>query len=100
MKVLRYDGTTAIVEVYLAPGVVSQDVVPRLVERFELMLAESSTNMFLRKIYRRADYYAVIAIESRNLKDVASVASSVERRTRKVASQVKSSVASAINRLG
>lgn len=100
MKVLRYDGTTAIVEIYLASGVVSKSVVPQLVERVELMLAESKTNMFLKKVYLRADYYAVVAIESKSLKEVAAEASSVEARTRKVASQVKSSVASAINRLG
>ena len=100
MKILKYDGITAIIEVYLAPGVVSVDVVPQLVERFELMIAESETNMFLKKVYKRRDYYALIAIESRSFKKVAAIASSVESRTRKVASQMKSSVLSAINRLG
>jgi hypothetical protein len=100
MKVLRYDGTTAVVEIYLASGVVSKDVVPQLAERFELMLAESETNMFLKKICRRGDYYALIAIESGSLKEAALIASSLEARTRKVSSQVKSSVISAINRMG
>ena len=51
VKVLRYDGTTAIVEIYLAPGVVSKSVVPLLVEKFELMLAESPVNMFLQNLF-------------------------------------------------
>ena len=100
MKILKYDGTTAIVEVYLAPGVVSRDMLPRIVERFELMLAESDTNMFLKRVYRKRDYYALIAIESRNFKEVTAAASSVESRTKRVASQMKSSLNSAINRLG
>lgn len=102
MKILRYDGTTALVEIYLAPGIVSGDVVQQLSERFEIMLAEFSdrTNIFLKRVRRRDDYYALVAIESGSFKEVTSIASSVEKRTRKVASQVKHSVISAINRLG
>lgn len=102
MKILRYDGTTALVEVYLAPGIVSGDVVQQLSERFEVLLADFSerANIFLKRVRRRGDYYALVAIESDSFKEVTSIASSVEKRTRKVASQVKHSVFSAINRLG
>jgi deoxyribodipyrimidine photolyase len=102
VRILQYDGTTALVEVYLAPGIVSGDVVQQLSERFELLLAEFSdrANVFLKKIHRRDDYYALIAVESPTFSEVASVAQSLEKRTRHVASQVKHSVFSAINRLG
>lgn len=101
MRILGYDGVTALVEIYIAPGIFSRGVVQDIVEKFEIMLAEfSSPNVFLKKVHRRGDYYGVIAIESRKFEDVAIVASSLEKKTRNVASQVKQSIASAINRLG
>ena len=100
VKILQYKNHTALVEVYLASGVVSPKVVHSLIEKFELMLAEFSDNVFLKKVYRNGDYFAIIVIESNNFNDVVSIGLRVEKRTRQVSSIVKSSVFAAINRLG
>ena len=100
MRVLRYDGDTALIEIYLAPGIVSRDIVARLKDKISLMLAESDkTNTFMKKVYRRGDYFAVIAVESSDFGEVLSIASLVERKTRRAAFQVKSSISSAIQHL-
>lgn len=100
MRILRYDGDTALIEVYLAPGIVSRNIVGQLKDKISLMLAEfDKTNAFMKKIYRRDDYFAVIAVESSDFGEVLSIASSVEHKTRRAASQVKSSISSAIQRL-
>ncbi len=100
VKIIQYNTHTALVEVYLAPGIVSPDVVHPLIEKFEVMLAEFSNNVFLKKVYKKGDYFAIIVIESNKFDDVVSIGLRVEKRTRQVSSIVKSSVFAAINRLG
>ena len=101
VKILQYNGNTALVEVYLASGIVSPGVIHPLIEKFELMLAEfsDSSNVFLKKVYKERDYFAIIAIESKEFKEVVSIGIQVEKKTRQVSSMVKSSVFAAINRL-
>lgn len=99
MRILRYDGDTALVEVYLAPGVVSDDIVAALRERVELMLAGLEGNAFVKRVYRDRDYFAVIVLENRGFQEVLSVSASIENKTRRAASRVKSSITSAIRHL-
>jgi hypothetical protein len=101
MKVLQYEGRTAVVEVFLAPGVVSPEAIQPLTEKFEIMLAEVSdkSNVFLKRLYRRGDYFAVIAIEDAAFADVVWIASQIEKKTRMVSSLVRNSVNSAIERM-
>ena len=100
MRVLDYDGVTAIVEIHLASGVVSRDIVQILTEKFEIMLAEiTQFNVFLKRVSKRKDYHAIIAIESDSFDHVASLATSIEQKTRRVSAQVRTSIDSAINRL-
>ena len=100
MKIIRYNHHTALVEVYLTSGIVSPEVVHSLIEKFEVMLAEFSDNVFVRKVYKKKDYFAIIVIESSNFDDVVSIGLRVEKRTRQVSSMVKRSVFAAINHLG
>ena len=100
MRVLSYNGGTAIVEVYLAPGLFSRNVVQQIVEKFEVMLAEQNqANSFLKRISRKRDFYAIIAIESEDFRTVTQIASLIEKRTRKVSLKVKNSIYSALNLL-
>ncbi|MBR9680715.1 MAG: hypothetical protein GOU98_02730 [Candidatus Altiarchaeota archaeon] len=100
MRVLSYDGGTAVVEVYLAPGLFSRNVVQQIIEKFEVMLAEQTTsNAFLKRVSRKRDFYAIIAIESDDFRIVTQVASSIEKKTRKVSLKVKNSIYSALNLL-
>ncbi len=101
MRVVSYDGRTALVEIYLASGLVSGVAVQKLIERFEFMLAEMSSeaNMFLKKVFKKGDYYALVAIEVDELEGAVRLARRVERRTRKIGAHLRDSVMSAINLL-
>lgn len=100
VRILSYDGDTAIVELYLAPGIFSRNIVQKVTEKFEVLLAEyNDSNAFLKRVIRKRDFYAIVAIESKDFRSVTQIASSVEKKTKRVSSQLKTSVFSALKSL-
>ena len=103
MKVLDINQFRALVKVFLAPSVISPQVLPPLKEKFEYLLAEMSnrfgTNIFLKRIFRAGDYYAIIVIETSDYRKIMKISNEIERRTRIMGSRLKRYLSKAIELL-
>ncbi len=91
----------AIVRVFLAPSVLSPQALGQVRSRFEYFLAEVSgrfsTNVFLKRVFRSGDYYAIVAVETGSPEKVVKIASEIERRTRMMGSRLRRMLSRAID---
>ena len=101
MRVVHFDGVTALVEIQLVPGIISGGAVKFAIDKLKYLLAELSQNenIFLKEVLKDDDYFAVIAIETKNLDRAIEISKYIEGRTKKISFKLSEFVASTISQL-
>ncbi len=98
-EVLRY-GDTLLVKVFFAPSMLSGEAIARILESFNIYLAELSVkegiNVFLKRITKERDYWAIIAIETTDFQRAMEIAHKIEDKMRNFARKTKKQILEAI----
>lgn len=100
-QIKYWNGEVAITQVFFAPGILSPEVISKMVSNFEVKIFEKAENLlinaFVRKVVKNRDYYALLAVECNSMQKAQEFSNKIEKSQKVLAQRLRNSIHQAIS---